>query len=72
VADREPNKVFVPTARAEEIVRYAVKCGGQRVTAIVTIWMAGDVLTPLLVIHRRTIDHEVWEEGWRGLCSETK
>jgi hypothetical protein len=26
--------------------------------------MAGDVPSPLLVIRRRTIDHEVWEEGW--------
>jgi hypothetical protein len=27
--------------------------------------MAGDTLTPLLVIHRKTIDEEVWAEGWR-------
>jgi hypothetical protein len=27
--------------------------------------MAGDVLMPLLVIHRKTIDDAVWEEGWR-------
>jgi hypothetical protein len=27
--------------------------------------MAGDALMPLLVIHRRTIDAAVWEEGWQ-------
>jgi hypothetical protein len=27
--------------------------------------MAGDTLMPLLVIHRKTIDDAVWEEGWR-------
>jgi hypothetical protein len=26
--------------------------------------MGGDVLTSLLVIHPRTIDHMVWKEGW--------
>jgi hypothetical protein len=26
--------------------------------------MAGDVLMPFLLIHRRTIDAAVWEEGW--------
>jgi hypothetical protein len=64
-ADAKPKKAFVPTFRAEETIRCDVKRGGRRVTVIVTISMAGEVLTPLLVIHRRTIDHEVWEKGWR-------
>jgi hypothetical protein len=27
--------------------------------------MTGDVLMPLLVIHRKTVDDAVWEDGWR-------
>jgi hypothetical protein len=27
--------------------------------------MAGNVLMPLLVIHRKTVDDAVWEDGWR-------
>jgi hypothetical protein len=26
--------------------------------------MAGDMLMPLLVIHRKTVDDAVWEDGW--------
>jgi hypothetical protein len=56
MGDRKPKKVFAPTVRAEKTVHCPVKRGGRRVNAIVTISMAGDVFTPLLVIHRRTID----------------
>jgi hypothetical protein len=28
--------------------------------------MAGDVVTPLLIIHLRTIGSTLWEEGWRN------
>jgi hypothetical protein len=65
-ADRKPKKVFAPTVRAEKTVHHPVNRGGRRVSAIVTISMAGDVLTPLLIIHRRTIDDAVWEDGWRN------
>jgi hypothetical protein len=27
--------------------------------------MANDVLMPLLVIHRKTVNDVVWEDGWR-------
>jgi hypothetical protein len=27
--------------------------------------MAGAMLMPLLVIHRKTVDDTVWEDGWR-------
>jgi hypothetical protein len=37
----------------------------KRITCITTISMAGDALMPLLVMHRRTIDAAVWEEGWQ-------
>jgi hypothetical protein len=37
----------------------------KRISCITTISMAGDALTLLLVMHRRTIDVAVWEEGWR-------
>jgi hypothetical protein len=37
----------------------------KHITCITTISMAGDALIPLLVIHRRMIDADVWEEGWR-------
>jgi hypothetical protein len=62
-AERKPKKVFVPAVRAEETVHHALKRGRRRVTAIVTISIAGDVLTPLLVIHRHIIDHPLWQKG---------
>jgi hypothetical protein len=37
----------------------------KRIGCIATISIAGDKLMPLLVIHRKTIDAAVWEEGWR-------
>jgi hypothetical protein len=58
-ADRKPKKIFVPTFRAEETVHSAVKRGEQRLNAIVTISMAGDVLAPLLVIHRGIIERAI-------------
>jgi hypothetical protein len=55
--DRKPKKVFIPAVWAQETIDYTVKRGGRPVTAMITILMIGDVLSPLLVIHRRTIDH---------------
>jgi hypothetical protein len=47
------------------MIEYAVSCKEKHITCIATISMASDALMPLLVIHRRTIDAAVWEEGWR-------
>jgi hypothetical protein len=55
-ADGKPKKVFSPAIWAEEKFHYALKRGGRRVSPGVTISMAGDMLTPLYVIHWRTID----------------
>jgi hypothetical protein len=37
----------------------------KRISCITTISMAGDALMPVLVIHLKTTDAAVWEEGWR-------
>jgi hypothetical protein len=44
---------------------YAVFRKEKRIICITTISMAGDVLMPLLVILRKTIDNTVWEDGRR-------
>jgi hypothetical protein len=36
---------------------------GKRISCTTITSMAGDVLMPLLVIHWKTIDRGVWEEG---------
>jgi hypothetical protein len=51
-ADRKLKKVFIPTVRPEKTVHHAVKRGGRRGTAIVTISMAGNGLTQVVVIDR--------------------
>jgi hypothetical protein len=36
---------------------------------IAAISMASDILIPLLVIRRKTIDQGVWKDGWTKLPS---
>jgi hypothetical protein len=64
-ADRKKREVIIPHQVRLGRVEYAVSRKEKRMSCITTISMAGDVLMPLLVTHRRTIDAAVWEEGWR-------
>jgi hypothetical protein len=64
-ADRKKRKVIIPYQVQPRKIEYAVTRKEKRISCITTISMAGDALMPLLVIHRRTIDDAVWEEGWR-------
>jgi hypothetical protein len=64
-ADRKPRAVIIPHQSQPIRVEYSVPRAEKRISCITTISMAGDTLMPLLVIHRKTIDDAVWEEGWR-------
>jgi hypothetical protein len=64
-ADRKKRKVIIPYQAQPRRVEYAVTRKEKRISCIATISIAGDALMPLLVIHRRTIDDAVWEDGWR-------
>jgi hypothetical protein len=64
-ADRKPRKVIIPHQAQAHRIEYIASRREKRISCITTISMAGDVLMPLLVIHRKTIDDAVWEEGWR-------
>lgn len=65
-ADRKKRNVIIPCQVREHRVEYAVSRKERCTSRIRTISMAGDVLMPLLVIHRRTIDDTVWENEWRN------
>jgi hypothetical protein len=63
--DRKPRAVIVPHQSRRVRVKSSVPRAEKRISCIATISMAGNTLMPLLVIHRKTIDAAVWEEGWR-------
>jgi hypothetical protein len=65
-ADRKPRSVIIPRQPRPVRIEYSVPRAEKRMSCIATISMAGDALMPLLVIHRKTIDDAVWEEGWRN------
>jgi hypothetical protein len=62
-SDRKKRDVIIPHQERLCRIEYAVSRKEKRITCITTISMAGDALMPLLVIHQRTIDAAVWEEG---------
>jgi hypothetical protein len=64
-ADRKPRRVIVPHQERRQRIQYSVPRSQKRISCIAGISMAGDTLMPLLVIHRKTIDEDVWLEGWR-------
>jgi hypothetical protein len=64
-SDRKKRDVVIPHQERPCRIEYAVSSKEKRITCITTISMASDVLMPLLVMRRRTIDAAVWEEGWR-------
>jgi hypothetical protein len=61
-ADRKKRSAVTAQQVLPGQVEYAVSCKENRISYIIFISMAGDVLMPLLVIHRRTIDDDGWEE----------
>ena len=64
-ADRKPKHCVVPIKCKGQRVEFEVQRKEKRITVITAISMAGDVLTPLLVTHRKTIDEEVKQAGIR-------
>jgi hypothetical protein len=62
-SDRKKRGVIIPHQERPCRIEYAVSSREKRITCITTISMAGDALMSLFVIHRRTIDAAVWEEG---------
>jgi hypothetical protein len=63
-ADRKKGDVIIPHQARDYGVKYAIFRKEQLINCIITIAMAGNMLIPLLVIHQKTIDDAVWEEGW--------
>jgi hypothetical protein len=61
-SDRKKRDVITHYQERPCRVEGAVSRKEKRIT---TISMAGYALIQLLMIHRRTIDAVVWEEGWR-------
>jgi hypothetical protein len=64
LSERKKRDVIIPHQERPCRIEYAVS-RKKRITCITTVSMLGDALMPLLVIHRRTIDTAVREEGWR-------
>jgi hypothetical protein len=64
-SDRRKRDVIIPHQERPYRIEYVVSRKEKRFACITNISMAGDALMPLLIIHRRTIDAVVWEEGWR-------
>ena len=64
-ADKKTKHCLVPIECKGQRVEYEVQRNEKRITLIVTISMAGDVLTPLMVTHRKTIDNNVKPSGIR-------
>jgi hypothetical protein len=65
-ADRKPRSVIIPHQERPRKIHYSVRRSQKRISCIAAISMAGDTLMPLLIIHRKTVDQAVWEEGWRN------
>jgi hypothetical protein len=61
--DRKKRDVIIPHQERSCRIEYAVFRKEKCITCTTTISMAGDALMPLLVIHRRTIDADVWDQG---------
>jgi hypothetical protein len=62
---RKKRDVIIPHQPSPRRIEYSVPRKEKRISCIATILMAGDVLMPLLVIHRKSADDAVWEDGWR-------
>lgn len=63
--DKRSKKVIVPADVNNERVEYAVERCSKKITICSAISMAGDVLPPVIISKRVTIDNEIFEEGWR-------
>ena len=64
--DKRSKKVIVPYGLSNERIEYAVERCSKKITICATISMAGDVLPPLIISHRKTIDEEILNSGWRS------
>jgi hypothetical protein len=64
-SDRKKREVIIPHQHSPRRIEFSVPRKDKRISCITTISMAGDVLMPLRVIHRKTVDDAVWEDGWR-------
>ena len=63
--DKRSKKVIVPFNINNERIEYAVERCSKKITICATISMAGDVLPPLIISNRVTIDQEIYDAGWR-------
>jgi hypothetical protein len=64
-ADWNPRDMIIPHQARPGHIESSVQCTEKRISCITTLSMAGDILMPLLIVHRKTIDDAVWDEGWR-------
>ena len=63
--DRRSKKVIVPEYAKDRRIEFEVSRATKKITICSTISMAGDVLPPLIVSRRKTIDDDVYNAGWR-------
>lgn len=65
-ADRASKAVIVPRELLETRVQFGVDRSKKNSSCLACISCAGDAILPLLVIHRATIDAEVFSDGFRN------
>lgn len=64
-ANKKTKKVVVPSFLKNARIEYCVERAEKKISLITTISMAGDVLTPLMITSRKTLDEEVMQSGIR-------
>ena len=64
--DKRSKIVIVPYENYNKTIEFPVDRCAKKITICATISMAGDVLPPLIISHRKTIDEEILNSGWRS------
>jgi hypothetical protein len=62
-SDGKNREIIIPRQASPWRIQYSVPRKEKRISGITMVSMAGDVLMPLLVIHRKTADDAIWEDG---------
>jgi hypothetical protein len=62
-SDRKKRDIIIPHQPSLRRIEHSVPRKEKCISCIATISMAGDVLMPTLLIHRKMVDDAVWEDG---------
>jgi hypothetical protein len=65
-SNQKKRKIIIPYQASPRRIEYSVPRKEKCTSCITTISRACDVLMPFLVIHQKTGDDAVWEDGWRN------